>query len=80
MLSLCVRVGRAADVASVCRVAATAAAATAPARRYHERVVDHYERPRNVGSLDKTSDDVGTGLVRALCVPRGDFVAPRAHR
>ena len=32
---------------------------------YHERVIDHYENPRNVGSLDKTSDDVGTGLVGA---------------
>ncbi|NP_001350246.1 iron-sulfur cluster assembly enzyme ISCU isoform 2 [Mus musculus] len=29
------------------------------------RVVDHYENPRNVGSLDKTSKNVGTGLVGA---------------
>ncbi|XP_061241137.1 iron-sulfur cluster assembly enzyme ISCU isoform X3 [Bos javanicus] len=28
-------------------------------------VVDHYENPRNVGSLDKTSKNVGTGLVGA---------------
>lgn len=28
-------------------------------------VVDHYENPRNVGSLDKNSKNVGTGLVGA---------------
>lgn len=32
---------------------------------YSEKVVDHYEHPRNVGSLDKNADDVGTGLVGA---------------
>nr|XP_020450085.1 iron-sulfur cluster assembly enzyme ISCU, mitochondrial [Monopterus albus] len=32
---------------------------------YHEKVVDHYENPRNVGSLDKRSKNVGTGLVGA---------------
>ena len=32
---------------------------------YHERVIDHYENPRNVGSFDKKSADVGTGLVGA---------------
>jgi nitrogen fixation NifU-like protein len=32
---------------------------------YSEKVIDHYENPRNVGSLDKSSDDVGTGLVGA---------------
>ena len=32
---------------------------------YSEKVIDHYERPRNVGSLDSTSDHVGTGLVGA---------------
>ncbi|XP_038618994.1 LOW QUALITY PROTEIN: iron-sulfur cluster assembly enzyme ISCU, mitochondrial [Tachyglossus aculeatus] len=36
-----------------------------PARLYHKKVVDHYENPRNVGSLDKTSKNVGTGLVGA---------------
>ena len=32
---------------------------------YSEKVIDHYEKPRNVGSLDPTSDHVGTGLVGA---------------
>ena len=32
---------------------------------YSHKVVDHYENPRNVGSLDKESKDVGTGMVGA---------------
>jgi nitrogen fixation NifU-like protein len=32
---------------------------------YSDKVIDHYENPRNVGSLDPKSDDVGTGLVGA---------------
>ena len=32
---------------------------------YSEKVIEHYENPRNVGSLDPKSDDVGTGLVGA---------------
>ncbi|KJX98848.1 unnamed protein product [Zymoseptoria tritici ST99CH_1A5] len=40
--------------------------AQAPLRRsYHEKVLDHYERPRNVGSMAKNDQDVGTGLVGA---------------
>ncbi|KAH8830690.1 FeS cluster assembly scaffold IscU [Flagelloscypha sp. PMI_526] len=35
------------------------------ARAYHEKVISHYERPRNVGSLPKGDADVGTGLVGA---------------
>ena len=34
-------------------------------RFYHKNVLDHYERPRNVGSLDKKSKKVGSGLVGA---------------
>lgn len=34
-------------------------------RFYHENIVDHYENPRNVGSLDKKKTSVGTGLVGA---------------
>jgi nitrogen fixation protein NifU and related proteins len=32
---------------------------------YSDKVIEHYENPRNVGSLDKDSPDVGTGLVGA---------------
>lgn len=32
---------------------------------YNEKVIDHYENPRNVGSLDKSRTDVGTGMVGA---------------
>src|SRR6185295_9450086 len=32
---------------------------------YSEKVIDHYENPRNVGSFGKAEDDVGTGLVGA---------------
>ncbi|XP_059192501.1 iron-sulfur cluster assembly enzyme ISCU, mitochondrial [Centropristis striata] len=32
---------------------------------YHKKVLDHYDNPRNVGTLDKTSKNVGTGLVGA---------------
>ena len=32
---------------------------------YSEKVIDHYENPRNVGSLDKTDPVVGTGMVGA---------------
>mmetsp|Transcript_940 Transcript_940/g.1376 ORF Transcript_940/g.1376 Transcript_940/m.1376 type:complete len:170 (-) Transcript_940:601-1110(-) len=42
-----------------------AAAAVGSRRGYHESIVEHYENPRNVGSLDKDDDNVGTGLVGA---------------
>jgi Fe-S cluster assembly scaffold IscU len=32
---------------------------------YSQGVIDHYDNPRNVGSLDKNADNVGTGLVGA---------------
>ncbi len=32
---------------------------------YSDKVLDHYDNPRNVGSLDKDADDVGTGIVGA---------------
>ena len=32
---------------------------------YSEKVLDHYENPRNVGKLDASDDDVGTGMVGA---------------
>lgn len=34
-------------------------------RSYHANVIDHYDAPRNVGSLDKKNINVGTGLVGA---------------
>ena len=43
--------------------AAAAAASVVGGRAYHKAVVDHYERPRNVGSFDKNDPNVGTGLV-----------------
>ena len=32
---------------------------------YSDKVLDHYSNPRNVGSMDKNSNEVGTGLVGA---------------
>ena len=32
---------------------------------YSDKVLDHYENPRNVGSFDKADDQVGTGMVGA---------------
>jgi nitrogen fixation NifU-like protein len=32
---------------------------------YSDKVLDHYENPRNVGAFDKTDPDIGTGMVGA---------------
>ena len=32
---------------------------------YSEKVLEHYNNPKNVGTMDKTAEDVGTGLVGA---------------
>ena len=32
---------------------------------YNKKIIEHYENPRNVGTLDKNDDNVGTGLVGA---------------
>ena len=32
---------------------------------YSEKVIDHYENPRNVGSMDKDEENIGTGMVGA---------------
>merc|ERR1719446_537566 len=46
--------------------------ALAHVRQYHEAVHDHFNNPRNVGTLDKESVDVGTALVgKASC---GDVI------
>ncbi|CAL9731190.1 iron sulfur cluster assembly protein 1, mitochondrial [Monosporozyma unispora] len=34
-------------------------------RSYHPKVIEHYTNPRNVGSLDKKANNVGTGIVGA---------------
>jgi len=44
---------------------AVAPAAVNARRSYHEKVLDHYSNPRNVGSMKKDDADVGTGLVGA---------------
>ncbi|KAF2876803.1 iron sulfur cluster assembly protein-like protein 1 [Massariosphaeria phaeospora] len=53
------------NIASPLRTAAPATAAVNSRRQYHEKVLDHYNKPRNVGSMSKTDADVGTGLVGA---------------
>ncbi|EUC30124.1 hypothetical protein COCCADRAFT_104727 [Bipolaris zeicola 26-R-13] len=57
------------SIASPIRTAAPAVSAVGR-RQYHEKdkfisLLDHYNRPRNVGSMSKTDSDVGTGLVGA---------------
>ena len=39
---------------------------------YSDKVIDHYENPRNVGSMNKNDKDVGTGMVGAPA--RGDVM------
>jgi len=57
------------SLARVARVSAirgnAAATSVSSTRSYHKNVVDHFEKPRNVGSFDKTDANVGTGLVGA---------------
>jgi iron-sulfur cluster assembly enzyme ISCU, mitochondrial len=53
------------NIASPLRTRASAATSIPARRNYHEKVLDHYNRPRNVGSMSKTDTDVGTGLVGA---------------
>ena len=42
---------------------------------YSEKVLDHYENPRNVGQLDENSKNVGTGMVGAPAC--GDVMRPQ---
>jgi len=50
---------------NVTRAVTPATADVNSRRSYHEKVLDHYNRPRNVGSMSKNDSDVGTGLVGA---------------
>jgi len=47
------------------RMAKSPSLKTLASRRYHEKVIDHYMNPRNVGSLNRKDTSVGTGLVGA---------------
>lgn len=47
------------------RLVAPAVSQRQSRRQYHEKVLDHYNKPRNVGSMPKNDTDVGTGLVGA---------------
>ncbi|KAI6374800.1 iron-binding protein [Pyricularia grisea] len=47
------------------RRAPMAAVTPVQTRSYHEKVIDHYTRPRNPGSMDRKDPMVGTGLVGA---------------
>ena len=42
------------------RLASRSSTSTLMKRGYHDSIVEHYENPRNVGSLDKNDDNVGT--------------------
>ncbi len=45
-------------------------------RYYHERVLDHYENPRNVGSLNPKDPNVGTGIVGApACIHEDTLIS-----
>lgn len=49
----------------ICQTPMAVAAVPQMKRNYHAKVLDHYNNPRNVGSLDKNDINVGTGLVGA---------------
>ena len=47
---------------------------------YSDKVIDHAENPRNVGTLDKDADDVGTGGPRPRVLPSDEELAAHARR
>jgi len=66
MLSHSIRSAARATAPMARAIRPTAAAASMSGKRfYHPKVLDHYNNPRNVGSMDKNDSDVGTGLVGA---------------
>lgn len=42
---------------------------------YSEKVIDHYENPRNVGSFDNNDENVGSGMVGCTGLWRRDELA-----
>ncbi|EST08230.1 NIF system FeS cluster assembly, NifU, N-terminal [Kalmanozyma brasiliensis GHG001] len=58
-------VARPSVVATARATSSTVFGAPVQRRGYHEKVIDHYENPRNVGSFLKTEKNVGIGLVGA---------------
>ncbi|OCK79183.1 iron sulfur cluster assembly protein-like protein 1 [Lepidopterella palustris CBS 459.81] len=57
--------GARSNIASPVRLTTPATVGVDSRRNYHEKVLDHYNKPRNVGSMSKNDTDVGTGLVGA---------------
>eukprot|EP00954_Amorphochlora_amoebiformis_P025007 1370240-Amorphochlora_amoeboformis.AAC.2 len=58
------------------RLARSASPSRTAVRLYHPNVVDHYENPRNVGSLDSKSKKVGTGeRFYRNCTPFRAFIS-----
>ncbi len=46
------------------------------ARHYHQKVIEHFENPKNIGKLDKDDPNVGTGLVGApACIHEDTKIA-----
>jgi Fe-S cluster assembly scaffold IscU len=64
-LPLAARPSPSASLRQQAPAAVTSTNGVAARRHYHEKVIDHYSRPRNVGSMNKKDLDVGTGLVGA---------------
>merc|ERR1719258_736275 len=65
MMSPIVRSLSSGSSVGACAARSSSSETTFPKRLYHDNIVDHYENPRNVGSLDKSRVDVGTGVVGA---------------
>ncbi|XP_055715530.1 iron-sulfur cluster assembly scaffold protein IscU [Phlebotomus papatasi] len=53
------------NISRATKLLQVARARSVPSMLYHANVLDHYENPRNVGTLDKNEKNVGTGLVGA---------------
>ena len=60
MLSLTTRRVIASRASLVAAARVSGGGSTTTTRQYHENIVEHYENPRNIGSLDKNDSSVGT--------------------